>query len=218
MKQCTMWWVTWVRGTKVMTPCLMQSSSGNVLNLPRKWLVMALQHLQLLWMSSRLVLRCTSHVPPNLVILNAILCPSSLQMFHSPRASVNEWGKELKISLGVLLVNWQVQLPPTDSRLRPDQRHLENGEYDDANAEKLRLEKKQRRVSLFSSTTSLFGRIKPIELQVDQHLDAIVCSLNHIDQYARLLQLFWAAVAISDVSMFKWLAMAWGLRHYTWLT
>lgn len=41
----------------------------------------------------------------------------------------------------------QDKLPPTDSRLRPDQRHLENGEYDDANAEKLRLEQKQRRVS-----------------------------------------------------------------------
>ncbi len=94
-----MWWATWVRGTKVMTPCLMQSSSGNVLTLPRKWLVMAFQHLQLLWMSSPLVLRCTSHVPPNLVILNAILCPSSLQMFHSPRTTINEWGKELKISL-----------------------------------------------------------------------------------------------------------------------
>jgi hypothetical protein len=29
--------------------------------------------------------------------------------------------------------------------LRPDQRHLENGEYDAANSEKLRLEQKQRR-------------------------------------------------------------------------
>ena len=37
-------------------------------------------------------------------------------------------------------------LPPTDSRLRPDQRHLENGYYDRANAEKLRLEQKQRAV------------------------------------------------------------------------
>ncbi|KAJ0605259.1 putative oxysterol-binding protein [Helianthus annuus] len=36
------------------------------------------------------------------------------------------------------------KLPPTDSRLRPDQRHLENGEYDMANAEKLRLETRQR--------------------------------------------------------------------------
>ncbi|KAM6542580.1 hypothetical protein CsatB_007027 [Cannabis sativa] len=33
---------------------------------------------------------------------------------------------------------------PTDFRLRPDQRHLENGEYEKANAEKQRLEKKQR--------------------------------------------------------------------------
>lgn len=35
-------------------------------------------------------------------------------------------------------------LPPTDSRLRPDQRCLENGEYEMANAEKLRLEQRQR--------------------------------------------------------------------------
>ena len=38
------------------------------------------------------------------------------------------------------------KLPPTDSRLRPDQRHLENGEYEKANAEKLRLETRQRMV------------------------------------------------------------------------
>ncbi|KAH9708519.1 Oxysterol-binding protein-related protein 1D [Citrus sinensis] len=36
------------------------------------------------------------------------------------------------------------KLPPTDSRLRPDQRYLENGEYELANAEKLRLEQLQR--------------------------------------------------------------------------
>ncbi|GJX76164.1 oxysterol-binding protein-related protein 1D [Tanacetum coccineum] len=36
------------------------------------------------------------------------------------------------------------RLPPTDSRLRPNQRHLENGEYELANAEKLRLEQLQR--------------------------------------------------------------------------
>ncbi|GER49221.1 oxysterol-binding protein [Striga asiatica] len=36
------------------------------------------------------------------------------------------------------------KLPPTDSRLRPDQRCLENGEYEKANAEKLRLEQRQR--------------------------------------------------------------------------
>jgi hypothetical protein len=38
------------------------------------------------------------------------------------------------------------KLPPTDSRLRPDQRHLENGEYEKANTEKLRLERRQRMV------------------------------------------------------------------------
>lgn len=33
---------------------------------------------------------------------------------------------------------------PTDSRLRPDQRCMEKGDFDSANAEKLRLEEKQR--------------------------------------------------------------------------
>lgn len=42
----------------------------------------------------------------------------------------------------------QEKLPPTDSRLRPDQRYLENGEYEMANAEKLRLEQRQRQVIL----------------------------------------------------------------------
>ncbi len=35
---------------------------------------------------------------------------------------------------------------PTDSRLRPDQRMMENGDWDDANVEKIRLEEKQRAV------------------------------------------------------------------------
>jgi oxysterol-binding protein 1 len=43
-------------------------------------------------------------------------------------------------------MNDQEKLPPTDSRLRPDQRCLENGEYDKANSEKLRLEQRQRQV------------------------------------------------------------------------
>lgn len=37
-------------------------------------------------------------------------------------------------------------IAPTDSRLRPDQRLMENGRWDEANAEKLRLEEKQRAV------------------------------------------------------------------------
>lgn len=35
-------------------------------------------------------------------------------------------------------------IAPTDSRFRPDQRLMENGHWDEANAEKLRLEEKQR--------------------------------------------------------------------------
>ncbi|KAK9276528.1 hypothetical protein L1049_006062 [Liquidambar formosana] len=48
------------------------------------------------------------------------------------------------ISLNELTLGLLEKLPPTDSRLRPDQRHLENGEYELANAEKLRLEQLQR--------------------------------------------------------------------------
>lgn len=44
----------------------------------------------------------------------------------------------------------QEKLPPTDSRLRPDQRCLENGEYEMANAEKIRLEQRQRQVTIWS--------------------------------------------------------------------
>ncbi|XP_016480160.1 oxysterol-binding protein-related protein 1D-like isoform X2 [Nicotiana tabacum] len=48
------------------------------------------------------------------------------------------------ISLNELTPGLREKLPPTDSRLRPDQRHLENGEYELANVEKLRLEQLQR--------------------------------------------------------------------------
>lgn len=53
------------------------------------------------------------------------------------------------ISLNELTRGLVEKLPPTDSRLRPDQRHLEDGEYELANGEKLRLEQLQRQV--FSS-------------------------------------------------------------------
>lgn len=52
------------------------------------------------------------------------------------------------ISLNELTPGLMEKLPPTDSRLRPDQRHLENGEYEMANTEKLRLEQLQRQVFL----------------------------------------------------------------------
>ncbi|KAG6500396.1 hypothetical protein ZIOFF_040241 [Zingiber officinale] len=48
------------------------------------------------------------------------------------------------ITLNELTPGLKEKLPPTDSRLRPDQRCLENGQYEMANAEKLRLEKCQR--------------------------------------------------------------------------
>ncbi|KAI8531262.1 hypothetical protein RHMOL_Rhmol11G0122900 [Rhododendron molle] len=48
------------------------------------------------------------------------------------------------ITLNELTSQLKEKLPPTDSRLRPDQRCLENGEYDMANSEKLRLEQRQR--------------------------------------------------------------------------
>ncbi|VAI01493.1 unnamed protein product [Triticum turgidum subsp. durum] len=64
------------------------------------------------------------------------------------------------ITLNELTPGLKEKLPPTDSRLRPDQRCLENGEYERANAEKLRLEQRQRQVSqlnpsLFSLTLYL---------------------------------------------------------------
>ncbi|XP_071723577.1 oxysterol-binding protein-related protein 2A-like [Rutidosis leptorrhynchoides] len=48
------------------------------------------------------------------------------------------------ITLNELTPGLKEKLPPTDSRLRPDQRHLENGEFEKANAEKQRLERRQR--------------------------------------------------------------------------
>ncbi|KDO80772.1 hypothetical protein CISIN_1g0036641mg, partial [Citrus sinensis] len=48
------------------------------------------------------------------------------------------------ITLNEVTPGLKEKLPPTDSRLRPDQRCLENGEYEMANSEKLRLEQRQR--------------------------------------------------------------------------
>ncbi|XP_024018139.1 oxysterol-binding protein-related protein 1C isoform X2 [Morus notabilis] len=48
------------------------------------------------------------------------------------------------ITLNELTLGLKEKLPPTDSRLRPDQRYLESGEYEMANSEKLRLEQRQR--------------------------------------------------------------------------
>ena len=46
--------------------------------------------------------------------------------------------------LAVQLNELEENVAPTDTRLRPDQRLMEDGKWDDANKEKLRLEEKQR--------------------------------------------------------------------------
>lgn len=48
------------------------------------------------------------------------------------------------VTLNALTPNLQRVLPPTDTRLRPDQRCMEEGMYDQAAVEKDRLEEKQR--------------------------------------------------------------------------
>ena len=46
--------------------------------------------------------------------------------------------------LGIELNEMEENIAPTDSRLRPDQRLMENQDWDGANKEKQRLEDKQR--------------------------------------------------------------------------
>lgn len=48
--------------------------------------------------------------------------------------------------LALTLNEPEERVAPTDSRLRPDQRLMENGKWDEANVEKQRLEEKQRAV------------------------------------------------------------------------
>ncbi|CAM9002327.1 unnamed protein product [Rhodiola kirilowii] len=61
-----------------------------------------------------------------------------------PKVSTRYNLTRFAITLNELTPGLKEKLPPTDSRLRPDQRYLENGEYEMANAEKLRLEQRQR--------------------------------------------------------------------------
>ncbi|GCB84659.1 hypothetical protein scyTo_0025331, partial [Scyliorhinus torazame] len=48
--------------------------------------------------------------------------------------------------LALTLNELEEGVAPTDSRMRPDQRMMENGRWDEANMEKQRLEEKQRSV------------------------------------------------------------------------
>ncbi|THG09127.1 hypothetical protein TEA_006366 [Camellia sinensis var. sinensis] len=89
------------------------------------------------------------------------------------------------ITLNELTPGLQEKLPPTDSRLRPDQRHLENGEYEKANAEKLRLERRQRMIIIFNSFVRRFDLLAlfpvvPYKLPIDTQCK---CSSNLIILY-----------------------------------
>lgn len=64
-----------------------------------------------------------------------------------PRPPNNEWMyfySDLALQLNYLTPELKEKLPPTDTRLRPDQRALENGEGELAIFEKNRLEENQR--------------------------------------------------------------------------
>ncbi|GAQ82863.1 hypothetical protein KFL_001270060 [Klebsormidium nitens] len=59
--------------------------------------------------------------------------------------SFSQYGMtQFAITLNEITPQLALELPPTDSRLRPDQRALEDGEHDRSNEEKARLEEKQR--------------------------------------------------------------------------
>ncbi|RDY14652.1 Oxysterol-binding protein-related protein 1C, partial [Mucuna pruriens] len=59
---------------------------------------------------------------------------------HQTRYNLTQFA----IILNEITPGLKEKLPPTDSRLRPDQRCLENGQHEMANSEKLRLEQRQR--------------------------------------------------------------------------
>ncbi|KAI4964466.1 hypothetical protein ZWY2020_005699 [Hordeum vulgare] len=58
-----------------------------------------------------------------------------LDITSSFAITLNELTPGLGRGTATILSFFKVKLPPTDSRLRPDQRHLENGEYEKANSE-----------------------------------------------------------------------------------
>lgn len=68
------------------------------------------------------------------------------QICSMPKAESRYNMTKFAICLNELTPGLKEKLPPTDSRLRPDQHALEEGVYDQANTEKKRLEVKQRAV------------------------------------------------------------------------
>ncbi|KAL8485504.1 hypothetical protein ACS0TY_027696 [Phlomoides rotata] len=86
-------------------------------------------------------------------------CPSEARLIWKcskpPQFTTRYNLSRFAITMNELTPGLKDKLPPTDSRLRPDQRCLENGEYEKANAEKLRLEQQQRQVTSLILFTSV---------------------------------------------------------------
>ncbi|CAD6246690.1 unnamed protein product [Miscanthus lutarioriparius] len=88
-------------------------------------------------------LYCSHHGTMHIKIVVSIHVQGFVEDNNGNKASflIGKWDESMYCSNSD---TFKEKLPPTDSRLRPDQRHLENGEYEKANAEKLRLERRQR--------------------------------------------------------------------------
>ncbi|GAB2295159.1 hypothetical protein Dimus_029333, partial [Dionaea muscipula] len=94
-----------------------------------------------------------------IVVIHFVICCFASSMGYSVHGTVHDksgktvatligkWDESLHYVNGDNSGKAKEKLPRTDSRLRPDQRHLENGEYELANSEKLRLEQRQRQAS-----------------------------------------------------------------------
>jgi oxysterol-binding protein 1 len=93
---------------------------------------------------------------------------------------------EFAITLNAINPTLKNYLPPTDTRLRPDQRAMEEGDYDFAATEKNRLEEKQRarRAERQRNGDSVHGRPRWFEKAVDR--EALVG-----EEYWRFTNEYW---------------------------
>ena len=87
---------------------------------------------------------------------------------------------------------------PTDSRLRPDQRLLEEGRMDEANREKLRLEEKQRGVRRAREQAAAEGR--PVPPYSPLWFRPVADPLNHGKEIHEYQGGYWEAKEAKDWS------------------
>lgn len=107
------------------------------------------------------------------ITLNELSPDLEVPIIDSPLCNRYFWFMQNLFTLFFRGLCKQEKLPPTDSRLRPDQRFLENGEYEVANSEKLRLEQRQRQVTLASFMNNL-----------------IRCIIHILEKYSSFFALF----------------------------